>query len=173
MTGRIGVNPGCPYCHPLAAAGHRAGVWMWSILRHAVPVILEHALLPVKPGEEAAIESAFAEAKAVIAGTPGSLALTLSRCLERPNTYLLLVEWDRLMDHTEGMLIRVTFLLWVAWDEEVLSTTPWPAPVSVRDRLSRPRRRPCRTAFMQPNPHRHRPHVWSPLTRMHRVAHRP
>ena len=44
--------------------GHRAGVWMWSILRHAVPVILEHALLPVKPGEEAAFESAFAEAKA-------------------------------------------------------------------------------------------------------------
>jgi len=25
---------------------------MWSILRHAVRVILEHAVLPVKPGEE-------------------------------------------------------------------------------------------------------------------------
>jgi heme-degrading monooxygenase HmoA len=102
MTGRIGVNPGCPYCDPLAAAGHRAGVWMWSILRHAGPVILEHALLPVKPGEEAAFESASAEAKAIIAGMPGFLRLTLSRCLERPNTYLLLVEWDRLVDHTEG-----------------------------------------------------------------------
>lgn len=73
-----------------------------SILRHAVPVILEHALLPVKPGEEADFESAFAEAKAIIAGMPGFLRLTLSRCLERPNTYLLLVEWDRLVDHTEG-----------------------------------------------------------------------
>ena len=31
--------------------------------RHAVPVILEHVLLPVKPGEEAGFESAFAEAK--------------------------------------------------------------------------------------------------------------
>jgi len=87
---------------PLAAAGRRAGVWKWSILRHAVPVILEHALLPVKPGEEAAFESAFAEAKAIIAAMPGFLRLTLSRCLERPNTYLLLVEWDRLVDHTEG-----------------------------------------------------------------------
>jgi heme-degrading monooxygenase HmoA len=86
----------------LAAAGHRAGVWMWLILMHAVPVILEHALLPVKPGEEAAFESAFAEAKVIIAGMPGFLRLTLSRCLERPNTYLLLVEWDRLVDHTEG-----------------------------------------------------------------------
>jgi heme-degrading monooxygenase HmoA len=87
---------------PLAAAGHRAGVWMWSILRHAVPVILEHALLPVKPGEEAAFESAFAEAKAIIAGMPGFLRLTLSRCLEHPNTDLLLVAWDRLVDHAEG-----------------------------------------------------------------------
>jgi heme-degrading monooxygenase HmoA len=87
---------------PFAAAGHRAAVWMWSILRHAVPVILEHALLPVKPGEEAAFESAFAEAKAIIAAMPGFLRLTLSRCLENPNTYLLLVEWDRLVDHTEG-----------------------------------------------------------------------
>jgi heme-degrading monooxygenase HmoA len=75
---------------------------MWLILRHAVPVILEHALLPVKPGEETDFESAFAEAKAIIAAMPGFLHLTLSRCLEHPNTYLLLVEWDRLVDHTEG-----------------------------------------------------------------------
>jgi heme-degrading monooxygenase HmoA len=87
---------------PLAKHGHRAGVWVWSILRHAVPVILEHALLPVKPGQEASFESAFAEAKAIIAGMPGFLRLMLSRCRERPNTYLLLVEWDRLVDHTEG-----------------------------------------------------------------------
>ena len=69
---------------------------------HAVPVIIEHALLPVKAGEEADFESAFDEAKTIIAGMPGFLRLTLSRCLERPNTYLLLVEWDRLVDHTEG-----------------------------------------------------------------------
>jgi heme-degrading monooxygenase HmoA len=86
----------------LAATGHCDGVRIRSILRHAVPVILEHALLPVKPGEEAAFESAFAEAKAIIAATPGFIRLTLSRCLERPNRYLLLVEWDRLVDHTEG-----------------------------------------------------------------------
>jgi heme-degrading monooxygenase HmoA len=57
---------------------------------------------PVKPGEEADFESAFAEAKAIIAVMPGFRRLTLSRCLEHPNTYLLLVEWDRLVDHTEG-----------------------------------------------------------------------
>jgi heme-degrading monooxygenase HmoA len=65
-------------------------------------MILEHALLPVKPGQEADLESAFTQAKAIIADMPGFLGLTLSRCLERPNTYLLLVKWDRLVNHTEG-----------------------------------------------------------------------
>jgi heme-degrading monooxygenase HmoA len=71
-------------------------------LGHSVPMILEHALLPVKPGEEVSFELAFAEAKAIIASMPGFLRLTPSRCRERPSTYLLLVEWDRLEDHTEG-----------------------------------------------------------------------
>lgn len=64
-------------------------------------MILEHALLPVKPGEEVNFESAFAGAKAIIAGMPGFRRLTLSRCRERPNTYPLLVKWDRLEDHAE------------------------------------------------------------------------
>jgi heme-degrading monooxygenase HmoA len=42
-------------------------------------VILEHALLPVKPGQEDGFESAFGEAKAIIAGMPGFRRLTLSR----------------------------------------------------------------------------------------------
>jgi heme-degrading monooxygenase HmoA len=65
-------------------------------------VILEHALLSVDQREAAAFEAAFARAKGVIAGMPGFRGLTLSRCLERDGGYLLLVEWDRLEDHTEG-----------------------------------------------------------------------
>lgn len=65
-------------------------------------MILEHALLPVKPGQEADFESAFATAKSIIATMPGFGRLTLSRCVERSSTYLLLVEWDCLEDHTEG-----------------------------------------------------------------------
>jgi heme-degrading monooxygenase HmoA len=65
-------------------------------------VIVEHALLPVKPGEEVDFESAFTHAKEIIARMPGFLGLRLSRCRERPGTYLLLVEWERLEDHTDG-----------------------------------------------------------------------
>jgi heme-degrading monooxygenase HmoA len=71
-------------------------------LCHAGPMILEHALLPVKPGEESRFEAAFAEAKAFIVSVPGFGRLSLSRCLERPDTYLLLVEWASLEDHTVG-----------------------------------------------------------------------
>ena len=65
-------------------------------------MILEHALLPVRPGQEADFERAFATARDIISAVPGFRNLTLSRCLERPGVYLLLVEWDRLEDHTEG-----------------------------------------------------------------------
>jgi heme-degrading monooxygenase HmoA len=65
-------------------------------------VILEHALLSVRPGHEVDFEAAFADARSIIASMPGFQALTLSRCLERDNVYVLLVEWARLEDHTEG-----------------------------------------------------------------------
>jgi heme-degrading monooxygenase HmoA len=65
-------------------------------------VILEHALLTVRPGQQTAFEEAFAQAKGIIAGMPGFGGLTLSRCIERDDGYLLLVHWARLDDHTEG-----------------------------------------------------------------------
>ena len=58
-------------------------------------MILEHALLPVRPGQEADFERAFATATTIISAVPGFRNLTLSRCVERPGGYLLLVEWDR------------------------------------------------------------------------------
>ena len=65
-------------------------------------MVIEHALLPVRPGTAADSEAAFAGACAVIAASPGFRRLSLSRCVERPHTHLLLVEWDHLEDHTEG-----------------------------------------------------------------------
>ena len=49
-----------------------------------------------------AFQSAFSDAKAIISRMPGFKSLTLSRCVERPDVFLLLVEWDRLEDHTVG-----------------------------------------------------------------------
>jgi heme-degrading monooxygenase HmoA len=79
-----------------------------------LPMVLEHALLSITPGQEVAFEQAFAEARGVIAPARGFQSLTLSRCLERPNTYLLLVEWDTLADHVEGFRGSARFEKWRA-----------------------------------------------------------
>ena len=65
-------------------------------------VILEHAVLDVVLGEEQRFEAAFERAQTIIASMPGFRSLRLERCLETPSRYLLLVEWDRLEDHTDG-----------------------------------------------------------------------
>ncbi|MEV6597784.1 antibiotic biosynthesis monooxygenase [Actinoplanes sp. NPDC051346] len=75
-------------------------------------MILEHAPLSVKPGQEEAFEAAFSRAKDIIAGMPGFGRLTLSRCLERPSAYLLLVEWNRLEDHTVGFRGSAEYQQW-------------------------------------------------------------
>lgn len=59
---------------------------------HDHGMVLEHALLSVRPGQEDEFEDAFREAKSIVSSTPGFGRLTLSRCLERTSTYLLLVE---------------------------------------------------------------------------------
>jgi heme-degrading monooxygenase HmoA len=64
--------------------------------------VTEHALLPVVPGREDEFMSTMEHAKTIIASSPGFVSLRVERCLERPNYFLLLVEWESLEDHTEG-----------------------------------------------------------------------
>ena len=65
-------------------------------------VILEVALLDVKPGEESDFEAAFARAQSIIASMSGYVSHELQRCVENPSRYVLLVRWETLSDHTEG-----------------------------------------------------------------------
>ncbi len=87
-------------------------------------MVLEHALLPVRPGREADFEAAFAVARALIAATPGFRRLSLSRCLERPGTYLLLVEWDRVEDHTRGFRGSPAYQRWRGAAARLLRPVP-------------------------------------------------
>jgi len=77
-------------------------------------MILEHALLDVVPCQESAFEDAFAQAKTIIASMPGFRSLRLSRCIEEQSRYLLLVEWGRLEDHTEGFRGSTEYERWRA-----------------------------------------------------------
>jgi heme-degrading monooxygenase HmoA len=77
-------------------------------------MITEHALLPVRPGQEQDFEAAFGQARHIIAAMPGFISLSLSRSIESPGTYLLLVEWETLEDHTEGFRGSAEYQQWRA-----------------------------------------------------------
>jgi heme-degrading monooxygenase HmoA len=65
-------------------------------------MILETAILNVRPGQEADFETAIRKARPLIVATPGFVSIELRRCIETPNRYLLLVSWLTLEDHTVG-----------------------------------------------------------------------
>ena len=74
--------------------------------------VLEHAVLDVVAGREAEFEAAFEEAKGCITSARGFCHLQLSRCLEQPQRYLLLVGWETLEDHTEGFRSSAAYDEW-------------------------------------------------------------
>ncbi len=77
-------------------------------------MVLEVAILSVRPGESAAFESAFLEAQPIISASEGYQRHELRRCLEAAERYLLLVWWDRLESHTEGFRRSPDYQRWRA-----------------------------------------------------------
>ena len=65
-------------------------------------------------GGAGGLRGGFAQARRLIAASPGFRGLRLARCLERDTGYLLLVEWDRLEDHTEGFRGSAAYQEWRA-----------------------------------------------------------
>lgn len=80
---------------------------------HATPgATLEHALLPVRPGQEEAFEAAFAQARPLISRQPGFTSLRLARSVETPSHYVLLVQWESVEAHTEGFRRSPEYQQW-------------------------------------------------------------
>ncbi len=65
-------------------------------------MILETAILDVIPEKTKEFETAFGEAQRIISSMKGYVSHSLKRCIEKPNRYILLVNWETLEDHTEG-----------------------------------------------------------------------
>ena len=65
-------------------------------------MVLESAVLNVRPGREAGFEASMRKARPLIVATPGFIGMKLHRCIEAPNRYLLLVSWRAIEDHTVG-----------------------------------------------------------------------
>ena len=75
-------------------------------------MVLEHALLDVISGLEVEFEEAFSRARDVISKSPGFISLKIVRGIERPSSYLLLVERESLEDHTIGFRQSARYAEW-------------------------------------------------------------
>lgn len=65
-------------------------------------MILEVAIMQVKPGQQNNFESSFRKASKIISQMRGYLSHELQKCVEIDNKYILLVRWENIKDHTIG-----------------------------------------------------------------------
>lgn len=75
-------------------------------------MILEVAILNIKPGMNQQFEIAFAEAAQIIASMKGYISHNLQKCLEIENQYLLLVNWQTIEDHTVRFRQSLEYQTW-------------------------------------------------------------
>jgi heme-degrading monooxygenase HmoA len=77
-------------------------------------LILERALITVKPGQAEAFKQAFAKARPHIEGSKGCRKVEMRQGIEHPDDFLLLVWWDTLEDHNIGFRESPAFTEWRA-----------------------------------------------------------
>jgi heme-degrading monooxygenase HmoA len=65
-------------------------------------MILEVAVLKIKPGMANEYESTFRKASKIISQMKGYIGHELQKCVEEDNKYMLLVKWETIKDHTVG-----------------------------------------------------------------------
>lgn len=65
-------------------------------------MILEIAVLHIKPELSDSFEDTFKEASKIISSMKGYIEHQLKKCIEEPYKYVLLVRWETLEDHEIG-----------------------------------------------------------------------
>ena len=75
-------------------------------------MILEVAILDVKPKRTTQFEAAFSQAQAIISSMDGYISHQLQRCIEQENRYILLVNWKTLAAHTQGFRNSSEYQAW-------------------------------------------------------------
>jgi len=64
-------------------------------------MVLEVALIDVRPGTEADFAAAYLTVRAAVAGSAGCRSVRMTHGVETPTRFVLLVEWDSLESHEQ------------------------------------------------------------------------
>ncbi|MBM0237435.1 antibiotic biosynthesis monooxygenase [Micromonospora sp. ATA32] len=77
-------------------------------------MVLEVALIDVITGHEDDFAAAYAQARPIITGAPGCRSVRMTRGIESPSRFVLLVEWDSVEAHEDNFRATERFEQWRA-----------------------------------------------------------
>ena len=75
-------------------------------------MILECASIKIKNNQQSDFEQTFKVAINLIIKSKGYIKHSLKHCIEEPDTYLLMIEWETLEDHMEIFRKSPAFQEW-------------------------------------------------------------
>jgi len=75
-------------------------------------MVLEVAVLDVLPGRGPSFRRDFNKAQQIICAMSGYIDHQLQRCIEKPDRYILLVNWESIEDHTIGFRQSAEYREW-------------------------------------------------------------
>jgi heme-degrading monooxygenase HmoA len=75
-------------------------------------MVLEVAQIAVLPGQEDDFVEAYRKARETLATTPGCRSVRMTRGIESPSRFVLLVEWDSVDAHLDNFRATDRFTTW-------------------------------------------------------------
>ena len=66
-------------------------------------MVIESAQLPIIAGREEEFEQAMVRGREILESSPGSGKVMITRGVENPSTYVLLIEWESVEKHQKAM----------------------------------------------------------------------
>ena len=77
-------------------------------------MVLEVAVIEVTPGQEDEFAAAYRRVRQEVASAPGCQSVRMTRGVESPSRFVLLVEWDSVEAHERGFRATERFTRWRA-----------------------------------------------------------
>jgi heme-degrading monooxygenase HmoA len=77
-------------------------------------MVLEVALIDVVAGREDEFAAAYGKAREILTATPGCRSVRMTRGVETPARFVLLVEWDSVDAHLDNFRATERFTQWRA-----------------------------------------------------------
>ena len=75
-------------------------------------MVLEVALIDVVPGQEDEFAAAYGKARETLATTEGCRSVRMTRGVESPSRFVLLVEWDSVEAHLDNFRATERYTTW-------------------------------------------------------------